>query len=66
MEPIPFEVKPSIMVVNGQGIPYLLFNRVEDPDEQRNRVSDPACREAVRILRASVFERMMCMILSRA
>lgn len=47
------------MALNGEGEPYLLFHLAEDPQERRNRVRDPACREVVDSLRGKMLQRLM-------
>ena len=47
------------LIVNGAGVPSLLFDRRCDPDEQVNRVADPACRDVVSELSAALLARLV-------
>jgi arylsulfatase len=47
------------MVVNPQGVPYLLFNMENDPEEQHNVVEDPAYLQVVQTLKDRILQRIM-------
>ena len=47
------------LAVNAQGRPYLLFDRLDDPHEQVNRVADPATAEVQTQLRLRIGEHLV-------
>lgn len=47
------------IVLNANGDPYLLYNRVDDPDEQINLAADSACREIVQTLKSTILSRLL-------
>ena len=47
------------MAVNGDGEPYLLFDRQDDPDERRNLAGSQETREVERDLQVQLFQRLV-------